>query len=103
MYSINPNQKSSYVSISMKSKNAKCKLRTFCKNSSVILSYDGENFVSAESSKYSHYNTKGLANYLGNVLTTGCYDSKSCYIKTEIMNVTTQQWSDGPDYPFADK
>ena len=74
---------------------------TLCENSSEILSYDGENFMSAESSKFSHYNTKGLANYLGNVLTTGCYDSTDCYIKTEIMDVSTQQWSDGPDYPFA--
>ena len=85
----------------MKSRNAKCKLLTCHQKQTKVLSYDGENFMSAESSKFSHYNTKGLANYLGNVLTTGCYDSVNCYIKTEIMDVSTQQWLDGPDYPFA--
>ena len=67
-----------------------------------ILSFDGENFISAGSSKHSHYNTRGLANYKGKALTTGCGGgSPSCEVKTELMNMTTLQWSDGPDYPFT--
>ena len=65
------------------------------------LSYDGENFTSAGSSKFSHRYTFGLGNYMGKALTTGCNENTSCYKKTEIMDMTTLQWSDGPDYPYA--
>ena len=65
------------------------------------LSYDGENFTSAGSSKFSHYYTLGLANYMGKALTTGCGENTGCGKKTEIMDMTTLQWSDGPDYPYA--
>ena len=42
---------------------------------------------------------------MGKALTTGCAESPDhftgCGIKTEIMNMSTLQWSNGPDYPFA--
>ena len=65
------------------------------------LSYDGNNFTPAGSSQFKHSYTLGLANYKGKALTTGCNDSSSCYIKTELMDMSTLQWSNGPDYPFA--
>ena len=65
------------------------------------LRYDGDNFSSAGSSKFSHYYTYGLANYMGKALTTGCGQDTDCGIKTEIMDMSTLQWSNGPDYPFT--
>ena len=63
-------------------------------------SFDGDFYHSVESSKYSHDWTYGLANYKNQALTTGCY-SDECGVKTELLNMETLQWSDGPDYPFA--
>ena len=63
-------------------------------------SYDGENFTTVGSSKFSHWLTLGLANYMGKALTTGCCDN-NCAKKTEIMDMASLQWSDGPDYPYA--
>ena len=69
-----------------------------------FFSFDGEFYQSVESSKYRHYYTLGLANYRGNGLTTGCYDSNAeCSFKTEILDMTTLKWSDGPIYPFGSK
>ena len=66
------------------------------------LRYDGENLTPAGSSKFSHSGSMGLADYMGKALTTGCNESsKGCGIKTEIMDMTTLRWSDGPDYPYA--
>ena len=65
--------------------------------------FDGEFTQSAGSSKYFHYLTYGMGNYMGQALTTGCYSSSSsanCFVKTELMDMTTLTWSDGPDYPF---
>jgi len=42
-----------------------------------------------------------MANYMGKALTTGCEPSSGCGVKTELMDMATLQWSDGPDYPFA--
>ena len=53
-----------------------------------------------EPSRYSHYRTLGLANYKNQALTTGC-ESGDCGSKTELFNMETQKWSDGPDYPFG--
>ena len=61
--------------------------------------FDGDNYVSTELSKYSHYCTFGLANYMGKALTTGCWSSE-CAVKTELMDMNTLTWSAGPDYPF---
>ena len=61
--------------------------------------YDGEFTQQAGSSKYSHRRTVGMGNYMGKALTTGCFGS-NCAVKTELMDMTTLTWSDGPDYPF---
>ena len=62
--------------------------------------FDGEFTQPAGSSKYSHDNTYGMGNYMGQALTTGCYYDLDCSHKTELMDMTTLTWSDGPDYPF---
>ena len=67
----------------------------------MILSFDGEYFQTAESSKFGHSYTLGMGNYKNKALTTGCSESSSCGAKTELMNMETLQWSNGPDYPFA--
>ena len=64
-------------------------------------SFDGEFFQSAGSSKYSHQITLGMAKYKGKALTSGCSDNSDCYVKTELMDMNTLSWSDGPDFPFT--
>ena len=68
-------------------------------------SFDGDFYHSVESSKYSHLNTYVLANYENKALTTGCQygtvNAESECVKTELLNMETLQWSDGPDYPFT--
>ena len=65
-----------------------------------LFRFDGEQFQSAGSSQYSHGFTLGMANYMGKALTTGC-NSGSCSVKTELMDMSTLQWSPGPDYSLA--
>ena len=47
----------------------------------------------------------GLGRYHDKAFTTGCYgaSSKECasYVATELLDMTTMKWSDGPNYPFA--
>ena len=57
--------------------------------------FDGEFTQPAGSSKYSHKITLGMGNYMGQALTTG-----GSSVKTELMDMKTLTWSDGPDYPF---
>ena len=73
------------------------------KTSTRLFSFNGESSQSAGSSKYSHRSTRGMGNYAGKALTTGCSVSGSsdCAVKTELMDLKTLQWTDGPDYPFA--
>ena len=66
-----------------------------------VLRFDGEFYHSAGSSRYSHRQTIGMANYLGKALTTGCWGNGICYVKTELMDMNTLSWSSGPDYPFT--
>ena len=66
-----------------------------------MLRFDGEVFQTAGSSHFSHRDTLGMGNYKNNALTTGCTGSSSCYIKTELMNMETLEWSNGPDFTFA--
>ena len=74
-------------------------------------SFDGKNYQSVESSKHWHAGTGNLANYQGKALTTGCYPftqfsrygSLRCQLKTELMDIETETWLDGPDFPFSDK
>ena len=64
--------------------------------------FDGEFFQTAGSSKFGHPRTSGIGNYNNKALTTGCdTSSSSCAVKTELMNMETLEWSDGPDYPYA--
>ena len=70
-------------------------------------SFDGKRYRSVVPSEYSHRHTKGLANYRGHALTTGCQPVENeisrslCKFKTELLNMATMIWSKGPDYPFA--
>ena len=70
-------------------------------------SFDGDFYHSVESSKYSHQNVYGLANYKNKAFTTGCQygtvNLPSECVKTELLNMETLQWSDGPDYPFTSR
>ena len=67
-----------------------------------ISSFDGENYVEVEVSKYSHDRTFGLGNYRGKAFTTGCnWEGCTSKVATEILDMTTMKWSDGPNYPFA--
>ena len=71
-----------------------------------MLRFDGEHFTTAGSSKFSHTLTYGMGNYKGQALTTGCLETNSvvssnCGVKTEIMDMTTLKWTDGPDYTFG--
>ena len=63
-------------------------------------SFDGEFFESVCSSLYSHQFVE-IANYKGKALTTGCGDSLLCFVKTELLDMDTNIWSSGPDYPFT--
>lgn len=66
----------------------------------IISSFDGEIFEPAESSKCIHAKTLGLANYRGKALTTGSFSKSSCYVRTEVYDLNTNQWFDAPNYPF---
>ena len=69
-----------------------------------FLSFDGENYNSMESSKYSHRKTFGLANYKGKALAVGCnYSIEDCSFATELFDLNVMKWSDGPDFPFGTK
>ena len=66
-----------------------------------LFSFDGESYQSAGSSEYSHRLTYRMAKYLGKALTTGCDDSSTCSVKTELMDMDTLTWNSGLDYPFT--
>ena len=53
--------------------------------------FDGDNYKLLDESKFGHRQAK-LGNYRGAAFITG--------FKTEIMDMSTFQWTDGPDYPF---
>ena len=67
----------------------------------IFLSFDGKSYQAAGSSAESHRYTYGMANYLGKALTTGCYSTLFCSVKTELMDMKTLTWSSGPDFPFT--
>ena len=66
-----------------------------------FVSFDGEIFETAASSKCDHAETYGLANYRGSALTTGSFYNSGCYVRTELYDFGTNQWNDAPDYPFG--
>ena len=69
----------------------------------MLFSFDGEYYHSIESTKYSHEYTYGLGNYKGKALAVGCYSTNGCGFKTELLDMNTLKWSDGPDFPFGSK
>ena len=78
----------------------------FSRNNNVhAFSFDGENFASAGSSKWSHAMTFKFGNFKDKAFTVGCDNSWSnhpCGKKTELMDMETLEWSNEyPDYPFA--
>ena len=67
-----------------------------------LFSFDGENYVQVDDSKYSHEQTRGLGNYRGKAFTTGCrFKGCTSQVATELLDMTTMTWSDGHKYPFA--
>ena len=66
-------------------------------------SFDGQSYQFAGSSQYSHRYTRGMANYRGKALTTGCHGGGSCGLKTELMDMDDLTWSAGPDYNLTSK
>ena len=88
-----------------------------------FFSYDGENYIQIDESKYSHEYTSGLGNLEGRAVTTGCYPAfyadyyyynytydnypdenyatRDCSVKTEILDISTMTWSDADDYPYG--
>ena len=69
-----------------------------------FLSFDGENYHSIESSKNPHHYTYGLANYKGKAMITGCGFSNNAYsFATELFDMSSLNWSDGPEFPFGTK
>ena len=69
-----------------------------------ISSFDGENYKSIKFSKFSHLYTTGLGNYKGKALAVGCFTSNAdCSFATEIFDMNSLEWSDGPDFPFGSK
>ena len=71
------------------------------KNYALYFSFDGGSFENAGSSKCDHDYTYGLGNYRGTALITGTQKNSACYVRTEIYDFGTNQWSDAADYPFA--
>ena len=71
-----------------------------------MISFDGEIFEEAGSSKYPHDMTK-IANYKGKALTTGCSWSHNkdnlwpCGVKTELMDMHSLEWSEAPEFPWG--
>ena len=48
----------------------------------------------------------GLPNYKGKALTVGCHDvleSRTCGRKTELMDMSSLQWSNGPDFNLVNR
>ena len=62
--------------------------------------FNGQVVETVQSTTHQHDRIFHLASYRGQPMTTGSMYSSSSYVKTEIMNVETGQWTTGPDYPF---
>ena len=69
--------------------------------------FDGRVFHTAGNSSFAHGGTMGMPNYKGKALTVGCHDvdwspssseSKICGTKTELMDMSSLKWSNGPDF-----
>ena len=64
------------------------------------LRFDGKKFLRASESNFEHRHTVGMGNYMGKAFVTG-HDGQEYGVKTELMDMATLEWSNGPDYPFA--
>ena len=89
----------------MASKNVGCKLnlvnvRELVDRKHQIFSFDGVDFTSATPTKCDHVEG-GLANYKGLALTTGTGHYTACYVRSELYNFDTNQWTDAPNYPYT--
>ena len=100
MLSMNQTKLCFFALMPTRSKAAICKFPQGFDSLTVFPSFDGTVYHFAGSAHYSHYRTHGLANYKGRALTTGCAERNSCAKKTELLDMNTLKWSDGPDYPF---
>ena len=90
------------VSVLTADKIATCKwLESLRENHKFVSSFDGESFENAGSSECDHDLTFGLAVYRGKALTTGSFYDSGCYVRTEIYDFETNQWSFAADYPFG--
>ena len=99
------NQRRKYYSalITLTLLNAICKLQhgNISGTFTLMIRFDGQYFDTAGSSKFSHRETYGIMNYMNTAVTTGCNQNSECGAKTEVMNMETLEWSNGPDFPFA--
>ena len=66
-----------------------------------VFRFDGDNFIKTTDSKCIHGYTFGLANYQGMAFTTGSFWRDDCLVVTELYDFESDQWTSGPDYPFA--
>ena len=62
--------------------------------------FDGRSFEQIGSTKVSHQDTLGLANYRGEALTVSCYSGVNCQDRTEILNMDSMRWINAQDYPY---
>ena len=62
--------------------------------------FDGTTFQQIGSTKVSHQDTLGLANYRGEALTVSCYAGTNCHDRTEILDMASMRWIDAQDYPY---
>ena len=63
--------------------------------------YDGVNFQTEPSSKYSHANVLSLAIYEGSPFVTGDFTSERFGLKTEVLDRESGKWAELSDYPFS--
>ena len=43
-----------------------------------------------------------LGNYKGKALAVGCWsENANCSFATELFDMNSMEWSDGPDFPFC--
>ena len=62
--------------------------------------YDGKNFITEPSSKFTHQYVDALGSYRDSPFVTGS-GNKADGLKTEILNYEILEWIQESDYPFA--
>lgn len=65
--------------------------------------FDGQAVEKAESTSFYHDEIFHLGSFLGQPMTVGSHTGPSSYTATEFMDLKTQKWSSGPEYPFHTK